>query len=685
MINEQLINPKSIAIIGGSENLQKPGGKILHHILERYRGEVFVVNPKAENIQGVKVHQQIKDINEEIDLAVIAIAAKFCPEAVKKLVKNNNTRAFIIISAGFSEESATGAGYEKEITDTINNVNGCLIGPNCTGVITNNHQSYFTTPIPKLNPQGADFISSSGGTAVFIIETGTSMGLSFNNIFSVGNAPQTCVEDVLEYLDETFNEETSSKSKLIYIEDIKKPDKLLKHASSLVQKGCKIAAIKSGTSDAGKRAAESHTGAMASSDIAVDTLFKKAGIIRCHSRLELATMAAIFASPELVGNRMTIITHAGGPAVMLTDTLSNGGIEVPQLLGEDADDLKTKLFAGSSVKNPIDFLATGTAEQLSEIIDYCQYKFDNIDAICIVFGSSGLFDVENVYEVIHNKMRKCSKPIFAVLPSVENAKEAIGYFTSKGNVCFFDEVILASALTKVYPTSEVKYKGIEMKGVNIPSIKKMISKASTGILDADDCNKLLNYAGVASVPYQIIHSEADLKNINKELNFPIAAKVMGFAHKTEIDGIALNIKSTNELEEEYRRLSKIENAEGVILQPMLDGIELFVGAKYEPKFGHIMMIGLGGIYVEVLKDITSGLAPFCKQEVLEMLRELKAYPILQGFRGNKGINIDQFADIIVRISTMLRFSTEIVEMDLNPLIANEEGIFVVDAHIKIEK
>ena len=230
-------------------------------------------------------------------------------------------------------------------------------------------------------------------------------GLTFSSVYSVGNSAQIGVEEVLEHFDETFDRNTSSKVKLLYIESIENPQKLLKHATSLIQKGCKIAAIKAGSSSAGSRAASSHTGALANSDVAVDALFKKAGIVRCYGRNELNYSCIIFMHPELKGKNIAIITHAGGPAVMLTDALSKNGLQVPEIKGKESKDLLEKLYVGSSVSNPIDFLATGTAEQLETIIDYCEHKFDEIDAMVVIFGSPGLFEVYDVYDVLHKKMQ----------------------------------------------------------------------------------------------------------------------------------------------------------------------------------------------------------------------------------------------------------------------------------------
>lgn len=279
-------------------------------------------------------------------MAIIAIAAKYTVDTVKILSEEKGTKAFIILSEGYSEESEEGEEMEHEIVNIVNKNNASLIGPNCIGVMNYNYVGVFTTPIPRLDPHGVDFISGSGATAVFIMEAGIPKGLKFSSVYSVGNSAQLGVEDILEYLDETYNSASSPKVKLLYIESINHPEKLLKHAQSLISKGAKIAAIKSGTSEDGSRAASSHTGALAGSDVAVNALFIKAGIVRCYGREDLTTVASIFMHTEVEGKNIAIITHAGGPAVMLTDTLSNGGLSVPHIEGKQANMLLEKLYPG---------------------------------------------------------------------------------------------------------------------------------------------------------------------------------------------------------------------------------------------------------------------------------------------------------------------------------------------------
>ena len=284
MINHSLLNPKSIVIVGGSNDVRKPGGKILKNIIDgSFKGELFVVNQKETSVQGITCQPSVNRLGK-IDLAILSIPARFCPEIVRILADENETRAFIILSAGFAEAGDEGKQLETEIVEIVNSVNGCLIGPNCIGVLNANYNGVFTSPIPTLDPKGCDLISSSGSTAVFIMEAGIPLGLKFANVFSVGNSAQIGVEEVLEYMDLNHDPKEHSDIKLLYLESVSDPGKLLKHASSLIRKGVRIAAIKAGCTAAGSRAALSHTGALTSSDMVVRALFRKAGIVYCSSR-----------------------------------------------------------------------------------------------------------------------------------------------------------------------------------------------------------------------------------------------------------------------------------------------------------------------------------------------------------------------------------------------------------------
>jgi acetyltransferase len=685
MITQQLLNPRSIAVIGGSDDIQKPGGKLLKNLIDHnFKGNLYVVNPKVDEVQGIKSYRDVSDL-PQVDLAILAIAAKFCPQTVDILAKKKDTRAFIILSAGFHEESEEGAKLEDQIVETINSTGGCLIGPNCIGVMNSNYAGVFTTPIPKFDPMGIDFISGSGATAVFIMEAGIPKGLTFSSVYSVGNSAQMGVEDILEYLDTSFDPKTSSRIKLLYIESVNKPDKLLKHASSLIRKGCHIAAIKSGGSEAGSRAASSHTGALASSDVAVEALFRKAGIVRCNGREELATVAAIFMHPELKGRRIAIITHAGGPAVMLTDSLSNNKLEVPTIEGPRAKELLEKLYAGSSVANPIDFLATGTAEQLGHIIDACEKDFDNVDAMAVIFGSPGLFPVYDVYDLLDRKMKECKKPIYPILPSVINVKDEIAHFLAKGRVNFPDEVVFGNALAKVYHTPKPQEEQPKLPLVNFKEIRRIIDSVGNGYLSPEKVQQLLDAAGITRAGEAVVISAESAVKSAQTLGFPVVMKVVGPVHKSDVGGVVLNIKDAEAVTREFNRMIRIKDTTAILIQPMLSGVELFVGAKREDKFGHMVLCGLGGIFIEVLKDVNAGLAPVAPLEAMDMIRRLKGYKILQGVRGQEPVNELHFAEMVSRVSALVMTAPEIFEMDLNPLLGRRDKVVAVDARIRIEK
>ena len=388
------------------------------------------------------------------------------------------------------------------------------------------------------------------------------------------------------------------------------------------------------------------------------------------------------------------MTHAGGPGVMLTDALSKGGLNVPKIEGEKASELKEKLFPGSSVANPIDFLATGTPEQLGTVIDYCEHEFDNIDAIAVIYGTPGLTQLYEAYDVLDRKIRECKKPIFPVLPSLHTAGPEVAEFLQKGHVNFSDEVTLATTLSQIMNTPPPAPFEVQLYGIDIQRLNKIIFRETSrlkfegvdsGFLTPDTVREILGCAGIPLVPEMVSTSKEDLTQFAQTVGYPVVAKVVGPVHKSDVGGVALNIRTPEHLALEFDRMMQIKDATGVMVQKMLRGTELFIGAKYEERFGHVVLCGLGGIFVEVLKDVSSGLAPLNYAEAYSMIRSLKGYKILKGTRGQRGINEQKYAEIIVRLSTLLRFATEIKEIDINPLLADGDDIVAVDARILIER
>jgi acetate---CoA ligase (ADP-forming) len=682
MIRKELIEPSSIVIVGASNDISKPGGRILHNIIDHhFNGELYTVNPKEESIQGIPCYPDTASI-PDVDLAIIAVAAPLVEHAMKVLAYEKNCKAFIIISAGFSETGDEGKSLEQRCAEIANKAGATLIGPNCIGMITGRYKGVFAGPIPQYDPHGCDCVSASGATLVYLLEMAIPRGLKFRDIFSVGNSAQVSVEDVLQYWDETFDEQQSSWIKLLYLEQITDPKRFLKHARSLVNKGCRIAAIKAGSTDAGSRAVSSHTGALAGSDSAVSALFRKAGIFRCYSRIELVYVAAIFSIKPLKRNRIAVITHAGGPGIMLTDILVKGGMKVPKLEGLKADALLQKLHPGSSVSNPVDFLATGNAKQLGEILDAMENDFDEVDGSVVVFGTTGMWRVDDVYKILHEKMNACKKPIFPILPSALQAAEEMNDFHARGHVNFTDEVSFGYVLSRISRLHE-PYGDPVLPEIDKKKIRSIIENSTPGYLDPAVVFEILKASGIKVCKQVVVHTAAEAASYCDEMNFPLVMKVSGPVHKTDVGGVITGVASKEAAVEAFHLLAGIPDANGVIMQQQLKGIEVFAGAKEEEGYGYQVICGTGGIFVEVLKDVSTGLAPVGKEEALSMIRHLKSYPVIKGIRGNAGMDEDLFAEILTAISALLEAAPEITEMDINPLIGTHNTVIAVDGRICI--
>lgn len=684
MITPALLNPNSIVIVGASNDASKPGGKVLQNIVaHQYAGSLFAVNPKEQAVQGIPCVASVSEL-PQVDLAIIAVAASFVETTMMVLATEKNCKAFIVLSAGFSETGEAGKALEQRCADIANSVGASFIGPNCIGVITGTYKGVFAGPIPEYDPMGCDCVTASGATMVYLLELAIPRGLKFRNIFSVGNSAQIGVEDVLAYWDETFDPTTSSKIKLLYMEQITDPKRFLKHAQSLTRKGCRIAAIKAGSTDAGSRAVSSHTGALAGSNSAVNALFRKAGVIRCYSRVELVYVAAIFTIPRLKGNRLAVITHAGGPGVMLTDVLTKNGMQVPHITGAKAEALLTHLHPGSSVANPIDFLATGTAQQLGIILDFVEKEMEEIDGSVVVFGTTGMWKVDDVYEVLHQKIQTCRKPIFPILPSVVQAAAEVSRFHEMGNINFVDEVSFGYVLSRVSRTPQ-PYTDPVLPIIDTAKVRAIINNATEGYLAADNVFELFDAASIKRTQQATATTQETALQQAATIGFPLVMKVSGPVHKSDIGGVILNIRDNETVVSTFNALMQLEGADGVILQQQLSGTEIYMGAKAEESFGHQVLVGLGGIFVEVYKDVSSGLVPIGKEEAQSMLKRLKSYPIIQGVRGKEGINERLIIDTLLKLCALITAAPEISEMDINPLLGNSHQLVAVDARICIAK
>ncbi|MBN2486090.1 MAG: acetate--CoA ligase family protein [Bacteroidales bacterium] len=675
MINETLTNPGSIAIIGASNHMDKPGGRLVYNLIgSGFKGQVYPVNPKEEEICGLKTWNSVNDL-PETDLAILAVSAEACIEAATVLVNEKSVRALIVVAAGFAETGPGGKLLEDRLIAMTREKNVSVLGPNCIGLLNQNYKAIFISPPPEIFSGGADFVSASGALAIFILDLAGAFGLRFGSIFSVGNSASIGVEEVLEYWDINFTPQTSGRVKMVYVEQIRKPQKFYSHIRSLTNKGCHVIVSKPGDSLAGARAALSHTGAFAGDSKASALLIEKASAIRCYSREEMVYLACILSQKPLKGKNIAIITQAGGPAVLLSDQLEKNGLAVPELDKKSQEYFSSILIPGSSTHNPVDMLATAHREQLALVLQHC-CKLDYIHGLVVIYGKTGMEDLYETFSLLSRETKNCTKPVYSVLPSSNSGKDEISSFIAEGGFAYPDEVMLGRALgilvkhtsnseNELYAANE-RDSGIENKRV----------------LDEKTVLNRIEHAGLCLARWVTVNSVSQAGEA-ANLQFPLVAKVMGILHKTEVGGVIMPINNSTGLLHAIEQLLSIEGATGVLVQEMLHGTEIFIGGKRHPGIGYSVHAGLGGIFVELAGDVSSCLAPVNFSEARTMLNRLKAQKIFTGYRNLPPVDFGAFAETIVAFSKIFSLYPDIDEIDLNPLIAKGKSIIVADARIII--
>jgi len=680
-VYDALFKPGSIVVVGGSESLSKPGGKVLANIVDhRYGGTLWVVNPGGA-VKGLPTFASVPDLPGAPELGIIAIPAALVAGALEELGRKG-TKAVVILSAGFGEKDEKGKEEEERLLAIASDFGMTIIGPNCSGFMTPSYSGKFAGIIPELKPGSIDFISGSGATVDLVMEQAVLRGLSFCNVVNVGNSIQTGVEDLIALYDENYGID-GSPILLIYLESLKKPGLLLRHARSLTRKGCAIVGIKSGVSVSGARAAASHTGAMATDDTAVQALFDKAGIIRVKSKMEMIDVACALAGTggRLRGNRACVITDAGGPGVMLTDELERQGLVLPVLGEKTRERLRGILPAESSVMNPIDCLPSRTASQIREIFEVLAgEELGSIDVIAIQVGNPGMYPNSEIYREVARAMKGSPIPVIPTLSSVTTCTEPIREFTDDGNVCFPDEVNLGSALGKVLHRRAVFEVSGSPPDYDSGGIKRAL-EGRTGVLPPQIVTEVLEKAGFL-FPSQIgASSFEEMQRACEMIGYPLVMKVLGPLHKSDLGGVRLGITDLDTAERAWRDLTGIKDARGVLIQPMVEGTEVILGASRAGDLGHLVMFGLGGIYTEVLKDVAFALAPLAREECRAMVTAIRSYPILEGVRGQEGVSVERLADHVERLGRLVFDFPAIGEIDLNPLKGIGSELYVVDARI----
>ncbi len=689
-----LFKPKSIAVIGASSKELSIGNVIIKNLVHYgYTGKIYPINPKEPEIRGIKAYASIFDVPDNIDLAHVIIPSKFVPQIIEDCGKKG-IKSVIINSAGFSEMGEEGIALQKAFLAKAKEYGVRIFGPNCQGIINTDpaYKAYcdFTFTFPE--PGAISIVALSGGVGAFIMQSLFDLEIGMRMYASNGNACDISISDVLNY----YGEDEGTKAIILYTEGFKDPREFMETAK-IVSRKKPILAMKAGRTEAGAKAAASHTGSLAGVDIATELIFEKTGILAFNNEEEMCQAAMAFAAqPIPKGNRVGIITNTGGPAVIATDELVSAGLVLPALSERAINILKETMLPEASLGNPIDVVATGGGNHFRSALDVMMDE-DTIDSVFINFVTAPFTDTDevakNIVEV--NKMKR--KPIvcnFMTNLSMERFQKTAKILKDGGVPCYSFPTTAAKALGALCKYHKLRSRNIgeakKFTGIDKTKSSEIINDAkdSGKFLSSDKVYSLLSAYGIPVADWRIASDiEKTITGAN-EIGFPVVIKAdaESLVHKSDLGGVAVNLKNADEVRAVVEKMKKNFDAEDLkfFVQKFLPGgKELIAGVSAQRDLEPLIMFGLGGIYVEVLKDVVFKIAPVTELEAKEMLSSIKASKLLDGVRGEKGIHKESVIEIIQRLSQLVTDFPEIKEVDMNPIMAFHDKAFVVDARIRM--
>ena len=683
-VYRQLFHPRSIAVVGASNDPRKPGGRLVQNLRRNaYAGRLWAVNPRGR-VLDLETVASVAELPDAPELALIVIPAPGVRPALAELAARGAGSA-IVMTAGFGEKDTAGREEEQRLRAIADAAGMAVVGPNCSGFLTPTYAGKFAGILTRPRPGTIDLVTGSGALMDFVVEQAATRGVAFSNTVNVGNSMQMGVEDILELLDENFGPD-SARIQMLYVERLDKPGKLLRHARSLTRKGCTLVAIKSGVTGAGVRAAASHTGAMATPDTAVEALFRKAGIIRVGSREEMLDVgcALLAARGPIAGRRACIVSSAGGPGVLLADELTRHGFELPPLSGRSRERLRAILPAEASLANPLDCLPSKDGEKTALILRTLQEEeHARLDVIVTIDGHSGIVDEGPILEATLRAAEAGPIPVVPVFSAPTSSAAVLERFKARGGVWFTDEVMAGRALGRLLRRPALWDAPEPPPGYDRASVASALGDAR-GPLPPDRAAAVLAAAGFHLPDQAVVRTARAAADAAARIGFPVAMKVVGPLHKTEVGGVRLALQNPSEAAAAFAGLAALPGATGALVQAMAEGIELILGAAAEPGFGHVILFGLGGVYAEVLREAAFGLAPLAPGESLELIRGTRLLPVLEGARGRQAVPLDRLAEALTRLSVLVADFPRIREVDLNPLTAAGDRLLAVDARIILD-
>ncbi len=690
---DSLFRPKSVAIIGASTKDLSIGNRVIKNLVDfEFKGPIYPVNPKADEVRGIKAYKSIMDCPDGIDVVHMVIPAKFVPQAVedcgKKGVKN-----IIINSGGFSEIGPAGEAIEKDFLAIAKKYGIRMLGPNCQGIINSDPEirAYCNFTFTQPDVGFISIVALSGGVAEVIHQGFSEMGIGTRIYASNGNACDITIPEIIRYL----GEDEGTRVIVTYVEGLRDPETFMKVAKEVAAKK-PVLAMKAGRTKEGAKAAASHTGGLAKEDIATDLIFKKAGILTFRDEGELIQAAAAFATqPIPKGKRVGIITNTGGPAVIATDILVADGLELPPLSEKTKTFLKEKLYPEATVSNPVDVLATANAGHYRACLD-AMMDDDSFDSVFVNFVTPFFVDTDSIAKEIVEVNKQKIKPIVCNLMTDKRQwTETVKILQEGGVPCFSLPGVAARAMTALVRYNTIRNREVvevtTFADVDKAKGQEIIAKAKgdgRSILSATEVYNILAAYKIPMANWRIAGNVEEAEKSALEIGFPVVVKADSktIIHKSDMGGVAVNLKDVDAVKSAVMEMEKKLAADDLkffIQKYMPDGLEVILGAKAEEGLGHLIMFGMGGIYVEVFKDVVFDITPVSASEARDMISSIKMAPLLEGVRGEKGVDQKALVEIIQRLSQLVTDLDDIKEMDLNPVIAYEDSVFVVDARISI--
>jgi acetate---CoA ligase (ADP-forming) len=693
-----LLAPRSVAVIGASRNRGSIGAELFHNLLSMgFKGPVYPVNPSTDVIEGLPSYRSVLDIKETVDLAVVVVPAVAVVEVARQCA-TKGVRALVVISAGFGESGPAGAELQRRLVEVCRQAGMRLVGPNCMGVINTSPQVLLdATFAPDKPVRGRiGFLSQSGGLGIAVMARGQALGSGVSSFVSVGNKADVSGNDLIQF----WEADPETGLIMLYLESFGNPRKFARIARR-VSRTKPILAVKGGRTQAGNRATSSHTGALLSaSDVTVDALFEQAGVIRTDTLAELFDAALLLGSQPLpTGNRVAILTNAGGPAILCADACEAEGLVVPPLPAAVRAELASFLPAAASTANPVDMLADAKGEEYRRAIEVLE-RCPEVDAVIVIFTPPLVTRASEVVRAIHTAAGEFHRPL--PLLSVFMSKQGTPKVVRSRNVAiphypFPEEAAHALSLAARYSAWRAipDEPAATLDGIDRDRASAVIATAladEPGWMPAASVVELLGCYGIPLVETRIVTTPAEAGRAAGDPGQAVALKAIatGVLHKSDAGGVRLGLKGSTEVEVAARDMTSAfaragHPIEAFQVQPMVEpGVEMIVGVVQDQHFGPVLACGAGGTATELLKDVAVRITPITRGEAERMLRSLKTFPLLDGYRGASKADIGALEDVLLRVSALVEAHPEIAEMDLNPLVVHTAGAVAVDARIRLE-